>query len=153
VRAFGRALAFAVGFSLIDLGVYAALYAVIGATLGGLGLVAAVQDGALMAFGRVLYLQWPLQFLFLVLIRFRNWHTNILVVALASLVAFAVTIPLFFGVRTLGDFVRFFEVSTISNDPGPGVVVLASMLIAWVLVFAFAPVRTTERPSDFPTFR
>jgi len=139
VRFLGQALRYAALFCVLDLVLFFLLYLVLGLTLLGASAIDAAENGALMAFARLLYLQWPLQFVFLSLLRIAGWYENVLAVVAAGILAFAVTIPLFFGgIANPRDFLSFFEISHLTGQPGPGLTLLTSVLIAWLLLSALS---------------
>ncbi len=139
MKSLGRALRYAALFCVLDLVIFFLLYLVLGLTLLGASVVDAAENGALMAFARLLYLQWPLEFVFLALLRIAGWHDNVLAAVAAGLLAFAITIPLFFGgIANPRDLLSFFEISYLTGQPGPGLTLLTSVLVAWLSMSALA---------------
>lgn len=129
----GKALVYAAVFLLVDFVAFGLVYALFAATLRGLAPRPALSSGLLYMAFRVIDPVLPLQFVLLAAIRYFALQRYYPLIALAEVGAFfAVTQPKYSG-PAVELLLGMFSFSP-SHVPGPGIALLGSSFVAWVLV-------------------
>lgn len=129
----GKSALFSFLFSIIDLIIYFLIYVIITILTKPFGLTEILAGSALAVFLRIIYFQIPVQLILLGVVRYKIWHENIAIVAAACTLAFFLS-SLYF-LKHISGFLKYFTFSIELNVVGPGLILLSSVLLTWLIIF------------------
>lgn len=134
----GRSFLFASGFLVIDFLVFWAIYVVFALFVKQFGFSDALVAGGNNILARTISFQWPLQFLALAGLRYTDLHRIYPCIAIASILALVAGAFLMSLGRGIPSIATMFGISFESKVLGPGIALVFSSLIAWIIAVPLA---------------
>jgi len=119
----------------VDLLVYFLIYFIFALTVNGFPVAEAARDGGGWVAIRLIYFQAIVQFALVAIVRFYGVQSNLAVIAAVCILAFLLPSVLF--MKDISEFPSYFTVSIEQRQIGPGLALVISTSVAWLVVHRF----------------
>jgi hypothetical protein len=134
----GKSLLYSAVFLGVDLLVYFSIYLLFALSVNGFSILEAVKDGGGWVVTRMIYLQAFTQLALIAAVRFYGLQSNLVVVVLVCVLAFL--LPSLYFMKEISAFVNYFTVNIAHRQLGPGLALVVSTLVAWIVLYKFTSI-------------